>query len=199
MSHHRPSWAVLTGLLVLAASACGGGTATPADAGAAGARSVTHAMGTTEIIGNPERVVVLDTGELDSVLALGVTPVGAVTADATGAFQSYLGDRTKGIEVVGTINEPNLEKIAALQPDLILSSKTRHEEIYAPAQPHRAHGVRRAGWRRMAGELPPGRYGARHAGCGRPDPRRVQVKGGGDRRPVRRSGKGVGEHGPVLG
>lgn len=131
MSHYRPIWAVLAGLLVLAASACGGGAATPDDAGPAGARSVIHAMGTTEIIGNPERVVVLDTGELDSVLALGVTPVGAVTADATGAFQSYLGDRTKSIEVVGTINEPNLEKIAALQPDLILSSKTRHEEIYA--------------------------------------------------------------------
>jgi iron complex transport system substrate-binding protein len=40
-------------------------------------------MGSTEITGNPKRVVVLDTGELDSVLALGVTPVGAVRADAT--------------------------------------------------------------------------------------------------------------------
>jgi iron complex transport system substrate-binding protein len=59
-----------------------------------------------------------------------VTPVGAVTADATGTFQSYLGERTEGIEVVGTINEPSLERIAALQPDLILSNKVRHEDIY---------------------------------------------------------------------
>jgi iron complex transport system substrate-binding protein len=32
--------------------------------------------------------------------------------------------------VVGTIAEPNLEAIAALEPDLILSNKTRHEDIY---------------------------------------------------------------------
>lgn len=34
------------------------------------------------------------------------------------------------VEVVGTIAEPNLEEIAALQPDLILSNKVRHQEIY---------------------------------------------------------------------
>lgn len=131
MSRRRPLRAALAGLLVLAVSACGGSPTETEDAAPAGeTRSVTHAMGTTEITGTPERVVVMDTGELDSVLALGVTPVGAVTADATGTFQSYLGDRTEGIEVVGTINEPSLEKIAALQPDLILSNKVRHEDIY---------------------------------------------------------------------
>lgn len=131
MLRRRPLRAALAGLLVLAVSACGGSPAGPDEADPAGeTRTVTHAMGTTEITGTPERVVVMDTGELDSVLALGVTPVGAVTADGTGAFQSYLADRTQGVEVVGTINEPSLEKIAALQPDLILSNKVRHEDIY---------------------------------------------------------------------
>ncbi|HEX8767461.1 MAG TPA: ABC transporter substrate-binding protein, partial [Jatrophihabitans sp.] len=87
-------------------------------------------MGSTEITGKPERVVVLDTGELDSVLALGVTPVGAVRADATTGLQSYLGERTQNVKMVGTINDPNLEEIAALQPDLILSNKVRHERLY---------------------------------------------------------------------
>ncbi|MHA6793148.1 ABC transporter substrate-binding protein [Pseudonocardia bannensis] len=87
-------------------------------------------MGTTEIIGTPQRVVVLDTGELDSVLALGVTPIGAVAADANGGLQSYLADRTRDVQVVGTIGEPNLEAIAALRPDLILSNKARHEALY---------------------------------------------------------------------
>jgi iron complex transport system substrate-binding protein len=32
--------------------------------------------------------------------------------------------------VVGTIEQPNIEAIAALKPDLILSSKLRHEAIY---------------------------------------------------------------------
>jgi iron complex transport system substrate-binding protein len=104
--------------------------------GAAGAqpacdgRLIDHAMGTTCIPERPQRVVVLDTGELDSSLALGVTPVGAVTAFADGGFPSYLQGRTDGIEVVGTIAEPNLEAILALDPDLILSSKLRHEAIY---------------------------------------------------------------------
>lgn len=31
---------------------------------------------------------------------------------------------------MGTISEPNLEKIASLQPDPILSSKLRHEDLY---------------------------------------------------------------------
>ncbi|WP_308282983.1 ABC transporter substrate-binding protein [Pseudonocardia nigra] len=121
------------GLVAMAAAACGGEAATsdPGAAAPADIRTVTHAMGTTEITGTPQRVVVLDTGELDSVLALGVTPVGAVAADLASGLQSYLGDRTEGVEIVGTIAEPNLESIAALQPDLILSSKTRHEDIYS--------------------------------------------------------------------
>jgi iron complex transport system substrate-binding protein len=86
-------------------------------------------MGETEIKGIPERVVVLDTGELDSAMTLGVTPVGAVEAIPGEGFPSYL-EETGGIENVGTIEEPNLEKIATLEPDLILSSKLRHEQIY---------------------------------------------------------------------
>lgn len=95
-----------------------------------GERVVTHAMGETKVPANPQRVVVLDTGELDSALALGVKPVGAVTAFQDGGFPGYLKDQTAGIENVGTIQQPNLEAIAALNPDLILSSKLRHEAIY---------------------------------------------------------------------
>jgi len=93
-------------------------------------RTVAHAMGTTEITGRPQRVVVLDTGEFDSAVALGVTPVGAVEAIAGEGFPDYLAQRAQGVEKVGTIEQPNIEAIAALQPDLILSSKLRHEAIY---------------------------------------------------------------------
>lgn len=34
------------------------------------------------------------------------------------------------MKLVGTIEEPNLEAIAALEPDLVISSKVRHEQIY---------------------------------------------------------------------
>ncbi|GAA2539402.1 ABC transporter substrate-binding protein [Pseudonocardia hydrocarbonoxydans] len=125
----RPLTAVTAAVLITAAmAACGGPGAAPSPAD--GTRTVTHAMGTAEIAGTPERVVVLDTGELDTVLALGVTPAGAVAADATGTLQSYLGDRLDGVEQVGTIQQPDLEAIAALAPDLILTNKSRHEDIY---------------------------------------------------------------------
>jgi iron complex transport system substrate-binding protein len=87
-------------------------------------------MGETEIPARPERVVVLDTGELDSALSLGVEPVGAVTTAVSSGFLSYLAEGAADVEQVGTIGEPNLEAIAALEPDLILSNKVRHEEIY---------------------------------------------------------------------
>jgi len=129
----RLSYVLLT-FVALALAACGGagsGSESGEDGGGASAqsRTVKHAMGETEIRGTPKRVVVLDTGELDSAMSLGVRPVGAVEAVEGLGLPSYL-EGTGEIENVGTIEEPNLEKIAALEPDLILSSKLRHEQIY---------------------------------------------------------------------
>ncbi|WP_327151049.1 ABC transporter substrate-binding protein [Nocardia sp. NBC_01329] len=93
-------------------------------------RNVTHAMGTTEIPVEPQRVVVLDTGELDAVLSLGITPVGMVTTLGAAPVPTYLADRVEGIETVGTIQEVNLEAIAELRPDLILGSRNRVEKLY---------------------------------------------------------------------
>lgn len=119
---------MLTAVLL---AACGSSSGETAE-GSSGSetRTVKHAMGTAEVPVDPKRVVVLDTGELDDALALGVKPVGAVRIDVSQDFLSYLGDQTNGIEMVGSIAEPNLEAIAALKPDLILSSTVRHEAIY---------------------------------------------------------------------
>ncbi|SNR72753.1 ABC transporter substrate-binding protein [Blastococcus mobilis] len=123
-------------VLALSLTACGGtddtesAAAPTATEDAAFPRTVEHAMGSTEIPERPERVVVLDTGELDAALSLGVTPVGAVTTAVSEDSLSYLADDAGDVAVVGTIAEPNLEAIAALEPDLILSNKTRHEDIY---------------------------------------------------------------------
>ncbi|WP_228282276.1 ABC transporter substrate-binding protein [Rubrobacter tropicus] len=115
----------------LALAACGGAGGQGGDGGGASAqtRTIEHAMGETKIQGTAKRVVVLDTGELDSAMSLGVKPVGAVEAVEGLGLPSYL-EGAGGIENVGTIEEPNLEKIATLNPDLILSSKLRHEQIY---------------------------------------------------------------------
>jgi iron complex transport system substrate-binding protein len=90
-------------------------------------REVRHAFGTTTIETQPERVVVLDSGELDAAIFLGIIPVGAAEYLASG-LPRYVADRVEGITLVGTTAEPDLEAIIALQPDLILSSKLRHDE-----------------------------------------------------------------------
>ncbi|QIS14080.1 ABC transporter substrate-binding protein [Nocardia arthritidis] len=93
--------------------------------------TVEHAMGRTVVPAHPARVVVLDTPELDAVTALGVRPVGAAVVDpGTLDLPGYLRAELQGTERVGSMDEPSLEKIATLKPDLILSSKTRHEQIY---------------------------------------------------------------------
>ncbi|MET9212887.1 MULTISPECIES: ABC transporter substrate-binding protein [unclassified Nocardia] len=108
-----------------------GGANTAADA-ASFPRTLDTVMGQVTIPRVPQRVVVLDTAELDSTTLLGVTPVGAVIphTKTAGGFPDYLKAGLDGVTDVGPLLEPNLERIASLKPDLILSSKIRHEKIY---------------------------------------------------------------------
>ena len=92
--------------------------------------TVVHAMGETEVIADPQRVVVLDSSFLDAAIALGVTPIGAPEGVAGRGLPAYLGDDLAGIEIVGETTSPNLELIASLQPDLIIGAKVRHEALY---------------------------------------------------------------------
>lgn len=93
-------------------------------------RKVRHAMGETRIERSPARVVTLDTGELDSMVELGIKPVGVVDYGADGLPAYFDPKEIEGVQVIGTIDEPNLEAIARLRPDLIVSSKLRHEKLY---------------------------------------------------------------------
>ncbi|MFF0011057.1 ABC transporter substrate-binding protein [Streptomyces sp. NPDC005374] len=129
--------AVLLGTAALAA--CGSedssDDSTPAKAAAASSgfpRTLKTVMGDVKIPSRPKRVVVLDTGELDDVTLLGIDPVGAVAPHfkTEGGFPTYLKGELGGTADVGPLLEPNLEKIASLRPDLILSSKVRHEAVY---------------------------------------------------------------------
>ncbi|MGW3243913.1 ABC transporter substrate-binding protein [Streptomyces sp. NPDC001070] len=93
-------------------------------------RTITHAMGSTVLKAQPKRVVVLDVGELDNVVSLGVKPVGLAPTEGSPELPSYLkGDAGKPANV-GTVNSLNLEAIAALRPDLILGSQLRAADSY---------------------------------------------------------------------
>ncbi|MEE1738498.1 iron-siderophore ABC transporter substrate-binding protein [Streptomyces sp. BE147] len=93
-------------------------------------RTLTHAMGKTELKAAPKRVVVLDVGEFDNVVSLGVKPVGYAPAEGDAAIPSYLEKDAGGPKSVGTINNLNLEAIAGLKPDLILGSQLRAADKY---------------------------------------------------------------------
>ncbi len=84
-----------------------------------------HKFGSTEIVTQPERIVTVGLTEQDALLALGIVPVG--TTEWFGGYpgaiwpwaQDKLGDAMP--ELVGDGSTINFEKIAALQPDLILA------------------------------------------------------------------------------
>ncbi|MFD4429091.1 ABC transporter substrate-binding protein [Nocardia sp. NPDC058497] len=124
-------------IAISALAGCGTDSTAPDSTVAAGEsatfpRTLDTAKGQVTIPRAPQRVVVLDTAELDSVTLLGVTPVGAVVphTKTTGGFPDYLKSGLDKVSDVGPLLEPNLERIASLKPDLILSSKVRHDKIY---------------------------------------------------------------------
>ncbi|MFF7370034.1 ABC transporter substrate-binding protein [Streptomyces tricolor] len=93
-------------------------------------RTISHAMGKTVIESQPKRVVVLDVGELDNVVSLGIKPVGLAPTEGSPELPSYLKKDAGTPKNVGTINNLNLEAIAGLKPDLILGSQLRAADKY---------------------------------------------------------------------
>lgn len=91
---------------------------------------VSHQLGETEICGTPERIVALDPHFMDLSIALDVEPVGyAETRYVASSRKSgepisqipYLGQYIDKQPInVGTRQQPSLEAILELQPDLIV-------------------------------------------------------------------------------
>ena len=127
-SHALPSR--FQSLLAVAGAVALLGTMTAATLAADETHVVTHARGETEVPAKPQRVVVLEPVQLDTAIALGIVPVGAPTLNASTVIPKYLGEEAAGITVVGTFMELKLETIAALRPDLIIGTETRHSAYY---------------------------------------------------------------------
>jgi iron complex transport system substrate-binding protein len=100
------------------ASSSGGGDGHPV--------TVSTAFGDVEVPEEPQRVVALGWSDAETALALGVEPVGA--SDWLGFGGEGVGPWAEGLydeapEVVETL-EPSLEAVAALEPDLILDTRS---------------------------------------------------------------------------
>jgi iron complex transport system substrate-binding protein len=139
MIRHRALAALAAALVIPATSlglvACGDGDEeASAAATTAATRTITHFAGTTEVPATPERIVTLqDQNALLPLLELGVRPVasaGLVAEDGTRSFRRTEGFDTSGIEHIGAYGEPNLERIAAQEPDLIIADEFSAEGVY---------------------------------------------------------------------
>ncbi|QXO15837.1 MULTISPECIES: ABC transporter substrate-binding protein [Vibrio] len=95
---------------------------------------VTHAMGQTRVVSDVNRVITLFQGATDSAVALGIRPVGVVDSWAETPTYDYLREALQGVQHLGLETQPNLEKIVALKPDLIIGARSRHEKIYPQLQ-----------------------------------------------------------------
>ncbi|MDQ0482185.1 ABC transporter substrate-binding protein [Guptibacillus hwajinpoensis] len=132
----KKGWLILTLAMVMILAACGtsennaseGNSEEPKEEQTA--RTVSHAMGETEVPENPEKVVILTNEGTEALLAMDVTPVGAVQSWLGDPWYDHISDQMEGVEVVGTESEVNLEAVAALKPDLIIGNKLRQEDIY---------------------------------------------------------------------
>ncbi|WP_116952917.1 ABC transporter substrate-binding protein [Jiangella endophytica] len=116
---------VALGLAVVLA-ACGGDDDADSAAGSASADAETvtveHQFGSTEITGVPERIVTIDLQWTDVMLAMGVEPVGysvdAFMPESGVPWQELPADAAP----LPLDDGPPIERIAELQPDLILGS-----------------------------------------------------------------------------
>jgi len=97
----------------------------------AATRQVEDAFGNTVTVpATPERVVTLNEIDLDTALTLGVTPIGTVNGRGQAAPPRYLeGKVPSGIKVVGDLDNPNLETLLELEPDLILTGPVKPEQL----------------------------------------------------------------------
>lgn len=87
---------------------------------------VKHELGETTVVKQPEKVVVFDFGTLDTLDKLGVK----VTAVPQGNIPTYLSKYESDDYInVGSLKEPDFEKLAEIDPDLIIIS-SRQADLY---------------------------------------------------------------------
>ncbi|MBK1785936.1 ABC transporter substrate-binding protein [Prauserella cavernicola] len=96
-------------------------------------RTVQHAMGEATIEEQPQTVAALDSSYVDAALALETRVVAYTKYPSFDALPDYLGDDAqygKDATIVGELTSPDVEQLYDIAPDLIVSAKIRHEEIY---------------------------------------------------------------------
>ncbi|WP_106766176.1 siderophore ABC transporter substrate-binding protein [Paenibacillus faecalis] len=117
---------LMVSLLTLVLAACGAdekqaGSASTGNDGEASAEKLTikHELGETPVPKNPQKLVVFDFGILDSLDKLGIEVTGVPQKNVPPYLSKYADAK---YENVGSLKEPDFEKINEISPDLIIIS-----------------------------------------------------------------------------
>ncbi|RKD24477.1 ABC transporter [Ammoniphilus oxalaticus] len=111
------------------AAACGGASGGKEETSAEPDQEtvvVKHRLGETEVVKNPQKVVVFDFGALDSLDRLGVEVAAVPQATVPAYLKKY--EDSKYVNA-GSLKEPDFEAISELDPDLIIISG-RQQDLY---------------------------------------------------------------------
>lgn len=111
-----------------AAALLGGDLASTAFA-ATGRRTIATTQGPVSIPVQPKRVVTVDWYSLPILLDLGYRPIGVPTELADGLLPEYRA-LYRRLPKIGSVGQPKLEQIAALQPDLIVGLDQFNATLY---------------------------------------------------------------------
>ncbi|ADD29172.1 ABC transporter substrate-binding protein [Meiothermus ruber] len=93
-------------------------------------RLVQHALGETCVVGTPKRVVALEWTYAEYLLALGLQPAGMADIRGYHEWVKIPVALDRSVPDVGTRQQPSLERIAAIKPDLILAPSFRITQTY---------------------------------------------------------------------
>lgn len=145
----RHALGAIGALAALGAACCGalsassGAVAAALDAHRAQGARAPGAPGAVSLAGNPvvsqasatmpvrpQRVVALDFMFAESVIALDIVPVGMADTAFYPGWLGYQSDRLASVTDIGSRQEPGLEAIAAVKPDLIIGVGFRHAPIF---------------------------------------------------------------------
>jgi|SRR5690625_3824154 len=80
---------------------------------------ITHELGESSVQKNPEKIIVFDFGALDTLDKLGIEVTGVPQGNIPAYLDKY---SSNDYENVGSLKEPDFEKIAEIDPDLIIIS-----------------------------------------------------------------------------
>lgn len=120
----RFSLLLIMSLLLIVLAACGSSAESSEGEDAEGEETnetvtVNHELGETDVPKNPENVVVFDYGIVDTLDKLDIEVAGVAKGNIPSYLEKYESDDYANI---GSLKEPDFEKIAEIDPDVIIIS-----------------------------------------------------------------------------